>query len=365
MKVSELAKYLDREFPLSLQESYDNCGLQVGDADCEITGVLLSIDVVEATIDEAIAKGCNFILCHHPLIFKGVKRITGGNYIERIIRKAIKSDVAIYAAHTSADKIIGGVSYKMAEKLSLKNVIPLEADNESVYKVVVYVPVDDKHLVSDAVYANGGGTIGAYDCCSFSVEGAGTFKANDGCNPYVGNIGEIHTEKESRVEYVVSRRNLSKVLNAINSVHPYEEPAIDVIKLENSIVAAGMGVVGDLNTPVAPIEFLKEVKKTFRCEVLKYTDLDKVDLIRRVALCGGSGSDLVGLAKRMEADILVTGDVKYHQFFDSYDGPIIVDIGHYESEQYTKEIFFNVLSKNNIKFAVQNSTIKSNPINYL
>ncbi len=365
MKVSELTKYLDREFPLSLQESYDNCGLQVGDADSDITGVLLSIDVVEATVDEAVEKGCNFILCHHPLIFRGVKRITGANYIERIIRKAIKSDVAIYAAHTSADKIIGGVSYKMAEKLSLENVVPLEADNEQVYKVVVYVPVADKQKVSDAVYANGGGSIGAYDCCSFSVDGAGTFKANDGCNPYVGNIGEIHTEKESRVEYVVSRRNLTKVLKAVDEAHPYEEPAIDVIKLENTIVSAGMGVVGDLKTPVVPLEFLKRVKETFRCEMLKYTDINKVETIRRVALCGGSGSDLVGLAKKMGADIMVTGDVKYHQFFDSYDGPIIADIGHYESEQYTKEIFFNVLSKNNIKFAVQNSTIKSNPINYL
>lgn len=365
MRVSELAKYLDKEFPLSLQESYDNCGLQVGDGSIEISGVLLTIDVVESTIDEALEKGCDFILCHHPLIFKGVKRITGNNYIERIIHKAIKNDVAIYAAHTSADKIIGGVSYKMAEKLSLENVTPLEADNEQVYKVVVYVPVADKQKVSDVVYANGGGTIGAYDCCSFSVDGAGTFKANDGCNPYVGNIGEIHIEKESRVEYVVSRRNLSKVLVAINEAHPYEEPAIDVIKLENTIVAAGMGVVGELKTPVAPMDFLKRVKETFRCEMLKYTDIDKTDSIKKVALCGGSGSDLVGLAKRVGADILVTGDVKYHQFFDSYDGPIIADIGHYESEQYTKEIFFNVLSKNNIKFAVQNSTIKSNPINYL
>lgn len=365
MRVSELVKYLDNEFPLSLQESYDNCGLQVGDGNVEVSGVLLAIDVVEATLDEAVEKGCNFILCHHPLIFKGVKRIAGKNYIERILHKAIKCDIAIYAAHTNADKIIGGVSYKMAEKLSLVNVVPLEAENEQVYKVVVYVPVADKQKVSDAVYANGGGTIGAYDCCSFSVDGAGTFKANDGCHPYVGNVGEIHEEKESRVEYVVSRRNLSKVLSAIDEAHPYEEPAIDVIKLENTIVAAGMGVVGDLETPVAPIDFLRRVKETFRCEMLKYTNIDKTDAIRRVALCGGSGSDMVGLAKRMGADIFVTGDVKYHQFFDSYDGPIIADIGHYESEQYTKEIFFNVLSKNNIKFAVQNSTIKSNPINYL
>ncbi len=365
MKVSELSKYLDSEFPLSLQESYDNCGLQVGDGSLEVSGVLLAIDVVEATIDEAVEKGCNFILCHHPLIFRGVKHITGSNYIERILRKAIKADVAIYAAHTNADKIIGGVSYKMAEKLSLVNVEPLEAETENVYKVVVYVPVADKQKVSDAVYANGGGTIGAYDCCSFSVDGNGTFKANDGCNPYVGNIGEIHVEKESRVEYVVSRRHLSKVLRAIGNAHPYEEPAIDIIKIENTLVTAGMGVVGDLEIPVAPIEFLKRVKETFKCEMLKYTDVDRVKEIKRVALCGGSGSDMVGIAKRKGADILVTGDVKYHQFFDSYDGPIITDIGHYESEQYTKEIFFKVLSKNNIKFAVQNSTIKSNPINYL
>ena len=185
MRVSELVKYLDNEFPLSLQESYDNCGLQVGDGNVEVSGVLLAIDVVEATLDEAVEKGCNFILCHHPLIFKGVKRIAGKNYIERILHKAIKCDIAIYAAHTNADKIIGGVSYKMAEKLSLVNVVPLEVENEQVYKVVVYVPVADKQKVSDAVYANGGGTIGAYDCCSFSVDGAGTFKANDGCHPYV------------------------------------------------------------------------------------------------------------------------------------------------------------------------------------
>lgn len=365
MKVSELARYLDSQFPLTLQESYDNCGLQVGDADVEVEGVLLAIDVIEATVDEAVEKGCNFILCHHPLIFRGVKKITGNNYIERILRKAIKSDVAIYAAHTNADKVIGGVSYKMAEKLALENVVPLEVETESVYKVVVYVPVADRQKVSDAVYANGGGTIGAYDCCSFSVDGAGTFKAGEECNPYVGEIGKIHTEKESRVEYVVRRNCLSKVLSAIDEAHPYEEPAVDVVKLENTIVTAGMGVVGDLPAPVSPMDFLKDIKRAFRCEMLKYTDIDKVGLVRRVALCGGSGSDMVSLAKRMGADMLVTGDVKYHQFFDSYDGPIIVDIGHYESEQYTKEIFFDVLSKNNIKFAVQNSTIKSNPINYL
>lgn len=364
MTVREVTSILESFAPLAFQEDYDNSGLIVGDANMEVTGVLLTIDVTPQVVAEAVAGGANLIVAHHPLIFKGLKRITGKSYVEQVVVNAIRNNIAIYAAHTNIDSVQGGVSFKMAEVLGLTSTQVLSPLTGQLVKLVTFVPTEYAEAVRQAMFNAGAGVIGNYDSCSFNIQGQGTFRAGDGTNPFVGEKGKIHFEPEVRVETIVPRHILSAVVKAMVEAHPYEEVAYDVYPLDLPYKKAGLGVVGDLPEPMNTIDFVKHVKQQFRAPCVRYTNPVK-DFISRVAICGGSAISLLNDAIAANADVFITADVKYHQFFDAENRIVIIDIGHFESEQFTIDIFYDLLSKKISNFAVLKSKVRTNPINYI
>lgn len=364
MKVGELSSFLSQKINLSLQEDYDNSGLQIGDPSSEITSVLLSLDITEDVLDEAILKGVSMIVSHHPLIFKGLKSLSGETTTERIVALAIKKNIAIYSAHTNLDIIQGGVSYRMAEKMGLKNIVALSELKGRLLKVIVFVPAAYLEAVKEAMYKAGGGTIGKYDNCSFSSQGKGTFRALEGADPKVGTIGQVHSEDEYRLEVMIPDYLKSAVLKAMMDAHPYEEVAYDILRLENSFTGTGLGCYGELEKEIRAIDFLARIKEVFDARGIKYSG-DKNKVIRKVALCGGSGAELIPDAIARGADIFISADIKYHSFFETDRGLVIADIGHYESEKFSLEILYEIITKKFPKFAVQFSKSNKNPINYL
>jgi dinuclear metal center YbgI/SA1388 family protein len=363
VKIKEVIKIIEDFAPLSYQESYDNAGLIVGNNSTKVTGILVCLDSTEEVVQEAIDKKCNLIVAHHPIIFSGLKKINGKNYIERTVIKAIKNDVAIYAAHTNLDSVVNGVNYKIAEKLGLKNVQILSKKNQLLKKIVVFCPVSHADKVRNELFTNGAGSIGNYSECSFNTNGTGTFKANKGATPFVGEIDKLQLEDEVKIEVVAESFQVNQIIEAMLKIHPYEEVAYDIYHLEN-YNNVGIGVVGELTEPIDEMEFLKSLKQIFKSNGIRYTPLLNKK-IQKVALCGGSGSFLLSDAIRAGADIFITADFKYHQFFDAESKIIIADIGHYESEQFTCEIFYEILTKKITNFAVRLSEINTNPINYL
>ncbi len=362
-KIKELIAVLEKEAPLSYQESWDNCGLLVGNVENKITSVLLTVDVTEQVIDEAINKDSNIIIAHHPIIFKGLKSLTGKNDVERSIVKAIKNDIAIYAMHTNLDTFPKGVSYKMAEKLSLKNIQTIEVTSARLKKIVVYVPKSHVTKVRKAILDSGAGHIGKYDQCSFNIKGEGTYRALENAQPFVGKIGEIHTEDEIRVESIFPTHLKNKIIQSMISAHPYEEVAYDIYTLDQKDQSIGLGKIGELSEPIDEKEFLLKLKQIFNLQNLRHSPLTGKK-IKKVAVCGGSCSFLIQKAKR-KADIFVTADIKYHEFFEAENDLLIADIGHFESEQYSKDIFYDIISKKFSNFAIHFSEINTNPINYL
>ena len=364
MKIKELVSALERFAPLPLQDGFDNAGLQIGLTDAEATGALLCLDVTEAVLDEAIALGCNLVISHHPLIFKGYKSITGKDYVERCILKAIRNDMVLYAAHTNLDNAKGGVNYKIAEKIGLKHLQVLEPKRNSLLKLVTFVPTEQAERVRKALFAAGCGNIGGYDSCSYNLKGEGTFRAGENTHPFCGSIGELHREEEVRIETILPSYKKGEVVRALLSAHPYEEPAFDLYPLENEWTQAGAGIVGELETPETELEFLKRIKKIFEVECVKHNRLTGRE-IQKVALCGGAGAFLIPQAIRSGADIFITGEIKYHDYFGHEDEILLAEIGHYESEQYTKEIFYSIIRDLFPNFALHLSKINTNPIKYL
>ena len=364
MKIKEIVSALERFAPLPLQDGFDNAGLQIGLTDAEATGALLCLDVTEAVLDEAIALGYNLVISHHPLIFKGYKSITGKDYVERCILKAIKNDIVIYSAHTNLDNAPEGVNFKIAEKIGLKNVRVLEAKENALLKLVTFVPATRAEEVRTALASAGCGCIGNYDSCSYNVEGEGMFRALESANPYCGKIGELHVEKETRIETILPTYRKAEVIKALLAAHPYEEPAFDLYPLQNSWQQAGAGVIGELETPETELEFLKRIKKTFEVGCLKHNRLTGRE-IQTVALCGGAGAFLMPLAIRNRADVFITGEIKYHDYFGHDTDILLAEIGHYESEQYTKEIFYTIIRDLFPNVEVQQSKINTNPIKYM
>jgi len=364
MNVKSICELIEDVAPLALQESYDNAGLLVGNSQMEVTSVLISIDIIEDVIDEAIRKNCNLIISHHPLIFSGLKRLTGQNEVQRCVTKAIKNDIAVYAAHTNLDNVLTGVSGKMAEKIGLKNVQILQPKQDALLKLVTYVPKLQSYGVREALFEAGAGQIGNYDNCSFNSEGVGTFKANENATPFVGAIDKIHSEPETKIEVILPEYLKFKVLEVLLKTHPYEEPAYDFIPLKNTWNQIGAGVVGDLEVAEDELVFLNRIKSIFDNPIIRHTQLLGKP-IKRVALCGGSGSSLLPDAISASADVYISGDFKYHEFFETQNRILIADIGHFESEQFTKDIFYEIISEKMPTFAVQISDIKTNPINYL
>lgn len=358
MKLQQIIGILEEFAPLALQEDFDNCGLLIGRRDADITGALLCLDVSEAVINEAVRLGYNLVVAHHPLIFKGLKSLTESNEVERCVALAIKNDVAVYASHTCMDSANGGVSFRMAQKMGLENVRVLVPQHNKLVKLVTFVPTAQLGVVRDALFTAGAGHIGRYDQCSYSSAGNGTFRAGDGCNPFCGRIGEFHTENEVRLEVVVPKYRQTAVLKALMQSHPYEEPAFDLIPLANTWDSVGLGVVGDLPHPIDECDFLSQLKIVFKTDCVKHSPL-LGHPVQRVALCGGSGADFITHAKMACADAFVTADVGYHRFFEADGSLLITDIGHFESEQFTKEIFFEQISKKIPNFAIRMSESES------
>ena len=364
MNVRTICNIIEEVAPLSLQESYDNAGLLVGNSQMEVSGILICIDITLEIINEAIQKKYNLIISHHPLIFKGLTRIIGQNEIECCVIAAIKNDVAIYAAHTNLDNVLNGVNGKIADKIGLINQRILLPKQGSLLKLVTFVPKLHTYSVREALFNAGAGKLGNYESCSFNSDGIGTFKPNEQALPFVGDINQFHSEAETRIEVILPSFLKDKVLRALLKVHPYEETAYDFVPINNAWKEIGAGIIGELSIEEDEIDLLKRIKEIFNLPTIKHTQL-LGHKIKRVALCGGSGSSLLKTALTEKADIYLSGDFKYHDFFEAEKSIIIADIGHYESEQFTKEIFFEIITKKMTTFAVQISGINTNPINYL
>ena len=363
MKIKEIISALERFAPLPLQDGFDNAGLQIGLTEAEATGALLCLDVTEAVLDEAIALGYNLVIAHHPLIFKGYKSITGRDYVERCIIKAIKNDLVIYASHTNLDNASQGVNYKIAEKIGLKNIQILDPKEQSLLKLVTFVPIRHADSLRKALFAAGCGCIGNYDSCSYNLEGTGTFRAHDNTHPYCGEIGKLHEEPEVRIETILPAYLKPTVLKTLYSEHPYEEPAVDFYRLENRWMQTGSGIIGELENLEAESDFLKRIKKIFEAGCIKHNKLMGRE-IQKVAVCGGAGAFLMPHAIRQGADVFITGEIKYHDYFGHENEILLVEIGHYESEQYTKEIFQTIIRDSFPNLPTQISKVNTNPIKY-
>ena len=364
IRIKDILKEIERFAPLSLQEEYDNSGIQIGDVEQLATGALLCLDVTEEVVDEAIDAGCNLILSHHPLAFKPFKSLTGNNYIERCLIKACKNDIVIYSAHTNLDNATGGLNYQLAEMFGLDDVRILSPQKSSLLKLVTFVPDHAAEKLRKALFKAGAGHIGNYSSCSFNTEGEGTFLALEDSHPYCGEIGQLHTEKEVRIETVFPAYLKAPVISSLLSVHPYEEPVFDLYQLENEWEQAGSGVIGNLPEWEDELIFLQRIKDVLHIECLKHSSLTGRKL-RTVAICGGSGAFLIPQAIASGADIFITGEVKYHDFYEVENKILLAVTGHYESEICAKELFFRMISKKFPTFAVQNSINNSNPIKYL
>lgn len=360
----DVISHLESVAPPPYQESYDNSQLLVGDPAEEVTGILCSLDVTEEVVDEAVRRGCNLIVAHHPIIFTGLKSLTGKNYVERTVIKAIRSQVAIYAIHTNLDHVIQGVNAKIAEKIGLKNLQILSPKRNILTKLVTFVPQSDTGKILKSLFEAGAGIIGDYKNCSFRVAGRGTFLPMENANPAVGRVGQLEEELENRIEVMFPTYLEKKIVSALKQSHPYEEVAYYLHQINNENQDVGAGMVGELTVEMEEKDFFIHLKKEMNLQVVKHTRfLDKP--IKKVALCGGAGIFLLGDAKRAGADIFITADVKYHEFFDADKQLILVDISHYESEFFTKELLMDILSQKFSNIALYLSNVVTNPISYL
>lgn len=363
MKIKELTNYLESVAPLPYQESYDNAGLLTGNPNEEVTGVLLTLDCIETIIEEAISKKCNLVIAHHPIVFGGLKRLTGRNYVERTVIKAIKNDIAIYAIHTNLDNVLNGVNAKIAEKIGLENVKILLPKRNMLKKLTTFVPIEATEKVLEALHEAGAGNIGNYSHCSFSVVGEGSFKPNDKANPHIGEAGILEKVQEMRIEVVFPSHTESRIIGALKKAHPYEEVAYYVHTLENESQEIGSGMIGNLVTAMDESDFLRHLKEKMQVSCIKHTAL-LGKKIKKVAICGGAGGFLLRNAIAAGADIFITSDYKYHEFFDADSQIIIADIGHYESEQFTKELLFELLEKRFEILKINISEVNTNPVKY-
>lgn len=362
-RISEVIATLEEFAPGQLQESYDNSGLLTGNPEWAVKGILVSLDVTEAVIEEAIEKKCNMIVSHHPIIFGGLKKLTGSNYVERCVILALKNDIALYACHTNLDSVHNGVNAKIAEKIGLQNVRMLDPLKGNLRKLVTFVPLNKAEAVRQAIFDAGAGHIGNYDHCSFNMEGTGTFRGNEETDPYVGEPLKEHHEKEVRIELIYRKAREKAILRALLESHPYEEVAYDIYPLENADEGRGIGMIGELEKGTDLKEFLTLLKDRFSADGIRYTH-ETGKQIRKIAICGGSGSFLIGKAIAAGADAFVTGDIKYHQFFDADGKIVLVDIGHFESEQFTVELLGSILNEKFDTFATYFSCVNTNPIKY-
>lgn len=362
--VKDIVAAIEAKAPLGLQESYDNSGLLIGSNDQKVSGVLVCVDVIPEVLEEAGRKGCNMIVSHHPPFFHGMKRFTGDSMQERILIGAIRNQLILYACHTNLDSVAGGVSGGLADRLGMVNQVVLVPRQDDLIKLVCFIPTSHVEKVSQAIFDAGAGSVGHYDSCSFQVAGLGTFKAGEDTHPFVGNIGETHSEPETRFETVFPKHRLKPVIQAMLASHPYEEVAYDLYPLINKNPSQGLGIIGNLDPEMKEVEFLERVKILLGLPVIRHSALRNKP-IRKVAVCGGSGVEFLSNAVSSGADIYLTSDIKYHAWFDVPGTLILADIGHFESEQFAINILADSLIEKFPKFAVYLTEVNTNPINYL
>lgn len=364
MQLKEIITVLEQMAPTAYAEDFDNVGLLVGDKNLNVTGILVCHDALESVIDEAVEKGCNLVVCFHPIIFSGMKKLTGKTYVERAVIKAIRNDVAIYAVHTGLDNHPDGVNKILCNALGLKNTQILIPKKSFIQKLTTFVPVPHSESVTQALFSAGAGAIGNYDNCSFISQGTGSFRGNEASNPVYGNKGTLEKVEEHKIEVVFEKHLQAQVIKALFEAHPYEEVAHHIQQLENNLQTVGLGMVGYLDTEMGELDFLNFVKKTCETGTIRHSDLLNKK-IKKVAVLGGSGSFAIGAAKAINADVLVTSDLKYHDFFQAEGTILLADVGHFESERYVKNYIFDYLSKKIPTFAIILSDIKTNPVNYI
>lgn len=364
MQIKEVIEHLEDLAPTAYAEDFDNVGLLVGKPETTITGILVTLDTLEGTIEEAIQKNCNLIISFHPIIFKGLKKFNGTNYVERVVIKAIKNDISIFAIHTALDNTMHGVNNMICEQLGLINRKILIPQSGNIKKLVTYTPVSQAEKLLNKLFEAGAGTIGSYTNCSFLSKGEGSFKPTETANPVIGKIGQIHKEKETQIQVTYPRHCESKILKALFENHSYEEVAYEITTLENKNQNIGMGMIGELPEAIKEIDFLKHIKKVFKSGCIRHSTLLNKP-IKKVAVLGGSGSFAITNAQRSGADVFITADLKYHQFYEAEGKLILADIGHYESEQYTKNLIVSYLQKKISNFAIILSDKNTNPIQYI
>jgi len=363
MQIGTIINFLETIAPPSLQESYDNSGLLTGMPNWECSGALVSLDITDEVIDEAISIKCNLLIAHHPLIFKGLKRLNGNDQVSRIIIRAIKNDLAIYAIHTNLDNVIEGVNGKIADLIGLEDRKILLPQVNRLKKLICFTPIAQLEQVRGAIFNAGAGQIGDYSDCSFSSEGTGTFTAGTGTHPFVGEIGQHHMEKEVRLEVVFPSHLERQVIAAMISAQPYEEVAYDILSLDNTHQGIGSGITGILTSPVPEGDFLLQIRDIFHIPAIRHSKLLGKP-IQRVSLCGGAGSFLISKAIANESDIFLTADLKYHDFFEADGRILLADIGHFESEQFTSDLVYGLIKEKFPTFAVLKTGVLTNPINY-
>ncbi len=363
MKIEDIVSCLESIAHPSLQENYDNAGLITGNIAWECSGAIISLDTTEEVVQEAIKKNCNLVISHHPIIFSGLKKLTGTNYVEKAVIAAVKNDIALYAVHTNLDNILDGVSGMITQKLGLINQSVLLPRTGVLKKLFVFVPLQHAELLRNALFAAGGGNISNYSECSFNTQGVGTFKPGPGTHPFAGEPGTMHSETEIKVELIYPAWMETKLIAALKKAHPYEEVAYDIVPLDNQHSQVGSGVIGNMPEPIDETLFLKKIQQVFKIPFVRHTRLTGRQ-VNTVAVCGGAGSFLIPVAAEAGADVFITADIKYHEFFDANDKIVVADVGHYESEQYTIDLVEEILLKNFPTFAALKTTVKTNPVFY-
>jgi dinuclear metal center YbgI/SA1388 family protein len=364
MTIRDITTCIEEIAPLNYAEGFDNVGLLIGNYTTKVSGVIVTLDTLENVVDEAIEKKCNLIVSFHPIIFSGLKKLNGKNYVERVVLKAIKNDIAIYAIHTALDNSFQGVNAKICEILGLQNKKILIPQKNTIKKLTTYAPKDNAEEVRLALFQAGAGNIGNYDNCSYNTEGFGTYRGNEDSNPSIGIKGELHTEKETFISVIFEKHNEKSILTALFNAHPYEEVAYDIVPLDNVNQEIGIGMIGELTEEKSEQEFLQFVKTTMKAKGIRHSKLLNLP-IRKVAVLGGSGSFAIENAIQANADVYITSDIKYHEFYKAENKIIIADIGHYESEQFTKNLLVEILTKKFPNFAIILSQKNTNPIYYL
>ena len=364
MKIKDVTTILERLAPLSYQESYDNSGLIIGDRNDDLKSILITLDCTEEVLDEAIKNKCNLIVAHHPILFKSIKKLNGDNYVQRVIIKAIKNNISIYAIHTNLDNVINGVNSTIANRLELINCEILQPKYDILKQLIVYCPESYSKKLKESLFSLGAGAIGDYEQCSFSSKGIGTFFPKKDSKPFIGEVGKVHEGLEDCIEMIFPKNIEGALIECINKNHPYEEVAYQIFNLDIKYKNVGSGLIGELKESIEEKDFLFYLKDKMNTSNIRHTNL-RNKKIKKVAVCGGAGSFLLSTAISKNADIFISSDFKYHEFFDADNKLVIADIGHFESEQYTKGLIYDFLRKKITKFAVHLSQVNTNPINYI